>query len=122
MKDIIKINFFYFNMIKILIAVVVAWLIAQIITFIKGCSQNGGCKLEYVYKSGDILSGHCASMASLLLALLLFEGFNSLFVATLVLSFIVWRDAAKRHTFNAISFGIILGFIVSYVTFLVLPL
>ena len=109
-------------MLKILVAVAIAWLIAQAITFTRGCIKNKGCILEYVYKSGDIISGHCASMASLVFIIFLYQGLSPLFAVTLVLSLIVWRDAKKRHTFSSIMRGIILGLIVSYITFLLYPL
>ena len=130
------------NGLKIIIAFICGFMIAQAIKFLIALIKGKKDVWKYLVKSGDMPSGHAASLVSATTFLGFSEGIDSsLFALAICVTAIVLYDAmnvryvvgeqgkalnklipkpiriAEGHTFLEVSVGTILGFIIGTAVF-----
>ena len=111
-------------MIKILISPLIALLISHSIKVFLRLRKNKKLSKYHLNKAGGMPSGHAATVSALTLSLYLYQGFNPLFIVTLIFSLTVLRDTflrrkEVRHKLSEILVGIILGILISFLIYLI---
>lgn len=125
---------------KLIIAVAVAWLIAQLAKGFLLALKMKKFKFKYFYMNGHMPSSHSSSVMALTTGIFLEQGVNSLFVLSAVLSMIIMRDACgvrlkvrdnmfklnknlKKdddtvgHTFKEVIVGALLGILITFLVY-----
>lgn len=130
------------NGFKIIIAFVCGFVIAQAIKFIIALCKKEKNLWRYLFKSGDMPSGHAASLVAATTFIGFSEGvFSSIFALAICMTGIVLYDAmnvryvvgeqgkalnrliskpirvAEGHTFLEVFVGTILGFLIGFIIF-----
>lgn len=124
---------------RMLIAVFFAWLVSQIIKVLAGLIKHKKLNPKLLIALGGMPSSHSSTVSALATAVLLVEGVSTTFVISLVLAFIVIRDAlgVRRevqkharvlrkisnekvledvgHTFPQVLAGIVIGIILALI-------
>ena len=110
-------------MIKVLIAPLVALFITISIKILLRLIKNKKIT-KNLHKSGGMPSVHAAMVSALTLSLYLYQGFDTLFIVTLIFSLIIIRGTMIRkedikHKLPEILVGIIIGLIISFLIYLI---
>ncbi len=98
---------------KIFISVILAWILANIIQIADYYIRHNKINVKRLYDLGSFPSRHCTAVSALSSAVLFSEGASTIFIAVLVFSAIIVRDALERHTLKEASAGIAIGLIVA---------
>lgn len=111
-------------MIKVLIAPLLALVISHYIKIYLRLRKNKNLRNHHLHKGGGMPSGHAATVSALTLSLYLYQGFDTLFIVTLIFSLTVIRDTflrrkEVRHKLSEILVGIILGMAISFLIYLI---
>ncbi len=110
-------------MIKVLIAPLVALFVAVSIKILLRLIKNKKIS-KNLHKSGGMPSVHAAMVSALTLSLYLYQGFDTLFIITLIFSVVIIRSTMIRredikHKIPEIIVGIILGILISFLIYLI---
>jgi hypothetical protein len=122
---------------RILLAVLLAWFATQLIKAVIGFYRKKKLSLGMIFETGGMPSSHSSTVSALATAVLLTEGVSTSFIVSLVLAFIVIRDALGvreevqkhamllrkisnekisedvGHTFSQVLVGVIIGVVVA---------
>jgi len=110
-------------MIKILISPLVALFVTASIKILLRLIKNKKIS-KNLHKSGGMPSVHAAMVSALTLSLYLYQGFDTLFIVTLVFSMIIIRSTMIRredikHKPPEILVGIIIGLLISFLIYFI---
>lgn len=128
---------------KIVISTIIALVIIQTVKFVWATSKKEQTKWKDAFADGGVVSAHCGVVSALCTSLYFDSGFSELFFVSFVFSLIVLRDAVgvrkitrenahildkkfklnrnvkEGHTFREIVLGILVGFGVAVLVFVV---